>query len=108
MTVYEPPSPSQPASQEKPSTQAITALVVSILAFVTCCGVILSPVGWYLGSQELRAIAAGQSPAAGETIARVAKVLGIVGTLCLAFLLLWIFAMGGFVVISAWLNQAMR
>jgi len=93
---------------EKPSSQAITALVLSILGFVTCCGLVLSPVGWYLGSQELKAIAAGRSPAAGETIARVAQILGLVGTLLLAAALLWLFAMGGMMVVSAWLSQATR
>jgi len=101
MTVSEPLTPSEP----KPSPQAVTALVVSILGFVTCCGLILSPVGWYLGSQELRAIAAGRSPAAGETIARVAQVLGLVGTILLALALLWVFAMGGYVLLNAWLSQ---
>jgi hypothetical protein len=106
MTVTSPLPPLPEA--ERPSSQAITALVVSILGFVTCCGLILSPIGWYLGSQELRAIAAARSPQAGETIARVAQVLGIVGTILLGLALLWLFAMGGMVMVSAWMSQAMR
>src|SRR5689334_10961626 len=104
MTVTSLPPPLPEA--EKPSSQAITALVVSILGFVTCCGLILSPIGWYLGSQELRAIAAGRSPQAGETIARVAQILGIVGTVVLGLALLWLFAMGGMMMVSAWMSQA--
>ena len=102
------PSPPPLPETEKPSSQAITALVVSILGFVTCCGLILSPIGWYLGGQELRAIAAGRSPRAGETIARVAQVLGIAGTVLLGLALLWLFAMGGMMMVSAWMSQAMR
>jgi hypothetical protein len=103
MTVAQPPVPTQ-----KPSTQAVTALVISVLGLCTCCGLILSPIGWYLGGQELKAIAAGQSPAAGETIAKVAQIVGIVGTLCLALALLWIFAMGGLVVVNTWIDHAMH
>ncbi len=104
MTVAQPPAP----TQAKPSSQAVTALVISVLGLFTCCGLILSPIGWYLGTQELRAIAAGHSPAAGETIAKVAQILGLVGTLCLALALLWMFAMGGLVVVNAWIDHAMH
>jgi hypothetical protein len=110
MTVSSPPPSLPDAGPDagKPSSQAITALVLSILGFVTCCGLVLSPVGWYLGSQELKAIAAGRSPAAGETISRVAQVMGLVGTIFLGLALLWLFAMGGMMVVSAWMNQVMH
>ncbi|HXO18927.1 MAG TPA: DUF4190 domain-containing protein [Thermoanaerobaculia bacterium] len=101
MTTAEPGAPPQPG----PSTQAITALIVGILSIVTCCGVILSPIAWYLGSQELKAIRQGHSPAAGESIARVAWILGLVGTILLLFGILWTFFWGGMAVLSSFLNR---
>lgn len=90
---------------EKPSSQAITALVIGLIGIMTCCGTVLSPVAWYLGSQEQKAIREGRSPAAGESLAKIAVVLGIVGTAVLALLILWIFLMGGLAVISGVLNR---
>jgi hypothetical protein len=90
---------------EKPSSQAITALVIGLIGILTCCGTILSPVAWYLGSQEQKAIREGRSPAAGEALAKIAMILGIVGTVFLALLILWIFLMGGLAVISGYLNR---
>jgi hypothetical protein len=85
---------------ESPSSQAITALIVSLLGFVTCCH-LLSPIGWYLGRQEQKAIREGRSPKAGEVLAQVAVIVGIVGTLILAFFLFWVFFLGGMAVLSA-------
>jgi hypothetical protein len=82
------------------SSQAITALVVSILGFVTCC-FLLSPIGWYLGRQEQKAIREGRSPTAGESLAQIAAVLGIVGTLVMIFVLFWVFFFGGLAFLSA-------
>ncbi|HWN45040.1 MAG TPA: DUF4190 domain-containing protein [Thermoanaerobaculia bacterium] len=85
---------------ESASSQAITALVVSILGFVTCC-LLLSPIGWYLGRQEQKAIREGRSPKAGESLAQIAVVLGIVGTFVMIFFLFWVFFFGGMAVLSA-------
>ncbi|HEX5719748.1 MAG TPA: DUF4190 domain-containing protein [Thermoanaerobaculia bacterium] len=89
---------------ESASSQAITALVVSILGFVTCC-LLLSPIGWYLGRQEQKAIREGRSPKAGESLAQIAVVLGIVGTLVMIFFLFWVFFLGGMAVLSALANR---
>lgn len=89
---------------ESPSSQAITALVVSLLGFVTCC-LLLSPIGWYLGRQEQKAIAEGRSPKAGEVLAQIAVVVGIVGTLMLVFFVFWVFFFGGLAVLSALANR---
>jgi hypothetical protein len=86
------------------SSQAITALVVSILGFVTCC-LLLSPIGWYLGRQEQKAIREGRSPKAGESLAQIAVVLGIVGTFMMIFFLFWVFFFGGMAVLSALANR---
>lgn len=88
---------------ESASSQAITALVVSLLGFVTCC-FLLSPIGWYLGRQEQKAIREGRSPKAGESLAQIAVVAGIVGTIVLVFFLFWV-VLGGFAVLSAFLSE---
>lgn len=90
---------------DKPSSQAITALVIGLIGILTCCGTVLSPVAWYLGVQEQKAIREGRSPAAGEALAKIAVVLGIVGTAVLVLLTLWIFLMGGLAIISGFLSQ---
>lgn len=95
-------SPEQPPA---PSSQAITSLVLGIVSYVTCC-LLLSPVAWYIGRQELNAIRAGRSPAAGESLAQVGMILGIIGTLLLAMALFWIFLFGGLAVLSAMFSAA--
>lgn len=82
------------------SSQAITALILSLLGFVTCCH-LLSPIAWYLGRQESKAIREGRAPKAGEVLAQLATILGIVGTLVLVFFVFWIFFFGGLAVLSA-------
>jgi hypothetical protein len=95
------PTPQQPSA----STQAIVALVVGLVGVMTCCGMPLAPVAWYLGNQELKAISEGRSPAAGNGMAMAAKILGMVGTLLMAVIAVWICFMGGFVILQAWLGS---
>lgn len=87
-----------PGQQQSASTQAITALVLGILG-VICCG-LLAPVAWYLGNQELKAIREGRSPMAGEALAKIGMILGIIGTVLLVLTMLWIFFAGGMAVIQ--------
>ena len=89
---------------ESASSQAITALILSLLGFATCCH-LLSPIAWYLGRQEQNAIREGRSPKAGESLAQIAVVLGIVGTLILVFFAFWVFFFGGLAVLSALANR---
>ena len=89
---------------ESASSQALTALILSLLGFVTCCH-LLSPIAWYLGRQEQKAIREGRSPKAGETLAQIAVILGIVGTLILVFFLFWLIFLGGLAVLSALANR---
>ena len=81
MSISSPPPP-QMMAQQSASTQAITSLILGILG-VICCG-LMAPIAWYIGSQELKAIQAGLSPAAGDGLARAGMILGIVGTILLA------------------------
>ena len=86
------------AAPDKPSSQAVTALVLGLLGFV-CCQ-ILGPVAWYLGNQEQRSIREGRSSAAGQGFATAGVILGIIGTVLLVFSLFWIFAMGGLAIVG--------
>jgi hypothetical protein len=75
------------------SSQPTIALVLGILS-ILCCP-ILGPIAWYIGSQELKNIAAGSADASGEGLARAGKILGIVGTIFIVFWILWIALWGG-------------
>ncbi len=101
MTVA-PPLPPQPQAQSA-STQAITSLVLGIVGLV-CCG-LAAPFAWYFGNQELKAILAGASPAAGEGMAKAGKILGIIGTVILLLTLLWVFVGGGMAFLEAMRNR---
>jgi hypothetical protein len=98
MTVAKPEPP--PSA----SSQALTSLILGILGFVTCC-LLLSPIAWYLGRQELRAIREGRSAAAGEVFANIGRILGIVGTVLMGFAAFWIFFLGGMAVLSGIINR---
>ena len=96
-----PPPP--PTAAPAASSQAITALVLSVLG-VLCTYGLLSPIAWYLGNQELRAIREMRSPAAGEGYATAAKILGIIGTVYLGLMILWIVVFGGLAVVSSMMS----
>lgn len=88
-------NPGQPQSA---SSQAIASLVLAILSFF-CCP-LLAPIAWYLGSQEIKAIREGRSPSAGEGIAKVGMILGILGTVWMVLVALWIFFAGGLAILQ--------
>ncbi|HVS00811.1 MAG TPA: DUF4190 domain-containing protein [Thermoanaerobaculia bacterium] len=90
MTIPNPP-------QQSASSQAITALVLSILG-LPCC--LLGPIGWYLGNQELKAVREGRSPAAGEGLAQAAVIIGIIATVLAALQLIWVFFFGGLAILA--------
>ena len=96
MTVPEPPAVPTGTGA---STQALTALIVGILGIVSCC-YLLSPVAWYIGSQEIKAIREGRSPAEGEVLANVGRILGIVGTVLMVLSVVWLVFMGGLAVLA--------
>jgi hypothetical protein len=87
------------------STQAITAFVVGLLGVVPCSGFLLGPIAWFLGSQEIESIRQGRTPAAGERLARAARILGRIGTALLAVLLVWLLALGGFATLTRFLHR---
>ncbi|MDX2040721.1 MAG: DUF4190 domain-containing protein [Acidobacteriota bacterium] len=83
--VYQSSFAGQPAVQGSASGRAIASMVLSILGLVMCAFFTSIP-GMILGKMEMNAIAAGQAPRAGETLAKVGYYLGIAGTViyCLA------------------------
>ncbi len=85
------------------STQAIASLVLGILSLI-CCP-LLAPIAWFIGNQELKAVREGRSPAAGEGIAKAGLILGIIGTIWMILVALWIFLWGGMAVLSALANS---
>lgn len=93
-------NPGQPQSA---STQAIMSLVLGILSFV-CCP-ILAPIAWFIGNQEVKAIREGRSPVAGEGIAKAGMIIGIVGTVWMVLVALWIFFWGGMAVFQAMMHR---
>lgn len=98
-----PPAP-PPAATQSASSQAITALILGISGFLFCQ--LLGPFAWYLGNQEVRAIREGRSPRAGESLATIGKVLGIVATILLILIPLVIIAMGGMAFLAALFGAA--
>jgi len=99
-----PPSYEYLPPQQSASTNAIVSLVLGILG-VVCCS-LMAPIAWYpIGNQEVKAIQAGSSPAAGDGLARAGMILGIVGVVVFGLQLIWIFFMGGMVMLSAFADQ---
>jgi len=89
-----PPPPTTPTSG-----RATTSLVLGIIGFL-CCQ-LCAPFAWYIGSQELKAIKAGQSSAAGQGTAMAGMILGIIGTVLMVLGILWILFFGGLAVLGA-------
>ena len=88
-----------PVSSQYEKSKAVTALVLSILG-ILCCGP-LSVIAWVLANTERKAIREGRRPQDGDTLATIALILGIIGTIFLAFGLVWIFFMGGLAILGA-------
>lgn len=77
------------------STAALVLGIIGLLGNVgsCCCCLSLflglcSPVAWYMGHQELQAIAAGRSPVGGAGNAKAGMVCGIIGTILLGLYVL--------------------
>jgi ribosomal protein L40E len=88
--IYQSSYANQSAIQGSASGRAIASMVMSILGLVMCAFFTSIP-GMILGKMEMNAIAAGQAPRAGETLAKVGFYLGIAGTViyCLGGIL-WV------------------
>lgn len=78
--------PQMPVSSG-PSGRAVASLILGILSLI-CMGFLTGIPAIILGSMELKAIKRGEATQAGEGIAKVGYILGIIGTVltCLAVL----------------------
>jgi hypothetical protein len=85
------------------TSKGIAILVLGIVG-LACCP-LTAPVAWVLGRQELQAIRAGLAPPGNHALAQIGMVLGVLGTVLLAFGLLWVFAFGGLAALSGLLNH---
>lgn len=67
------------------SAKAITALILGVLSLI-CCGFFTGIPAIFVGKSEMNAIKEGRSAAAGESVAKIGYILGIIGTAltCLA------------------------
>lgn len=96
-------TPNSYPTQQKASSQAVTALVLGIVGIV-CCQ-LCAPVAWYMGGQELKAVREGRAPIAGEGMAKAGQILGIIGTILLVLSILWIVFWGGMAVVQGLANS---
>ena len=81
------------------NSQATMALVLGILGLI-CCN-LLGPFAWIVANKELQGIDAGRLPESNRGMAQVAKILGIIGTIFLALVLLWVVLFGGLATLGA-------
>ena len=91
----------QPPVQYPESSQATTALVLSILGLVLCW--VLPPVAWVIANGELRGIAEGRRDPNGRGMATAARIMGIIGTVLLIIgigIFLLVFISSGDVIID--------
>ena len=91
------PTPGPPAVYPEES-KAVVALVLSILGLFVCG--VLSPAGWYYGRQETEAIDAGRRDPSKRDMATAGKVIGIIGTAILAFIVLGVLLAVGIAIVS--------
>jgi hypothetical protein len=86
------PAPSAGPSANT-STRAVAALVCA-LAGLICCPV-TSPLAWWLGWSEVRAVRRGASTADDSTLAAISMWLGVLGTALGLILLVALLVVGG-------------
>jgi hypothetical protein len=58
-----------------------------------------------MGGQELKAVQEGRSSIASQGMAKAGQILGIIGTIWMVVVALWIFFMGGMAVLQGLRNQ---
>lgn len=76
-----------PTTLPPPSARGILSVVLALLGLAACG--IFSPVAWWLGSAELATLRA-RGVRRDEPVARVGQVLGIIGTVLFAPVILFL------------------
>ena len=61
--------------------RGVGVLVLGILAVVTGLGIILGPIAWVMGNNDLTEIRAGRMDAEGEGMVNAGRICGIIGTI---------------------------
>ena len=64
--------------------ESSNATLVLVLGIVGLFFNILSPVAWYLGNEEVKAIDGGRRAPENRSVANAGRILGIIGTVLLA------------------------
>jgi len=67
-------------------SQTVLVFVLGLCGLVICQ--LLGPVAWYLGNQELAGIDAGRRPADQRGLAQAGRIMGIVGSVLIALLVI--------------------
>lgn len=95
---YQPPPgyPGVPPQVWPEQSQAVLALVMSIVGLVVCSG-LLCPVGWYYANQELQGIDAGRRDPTKRDMATAGKIIGMIGT---GLLILGLLFFVGFIIFA--------
>jgi hypothetical protein len=71
-------------------SRAGTILALGILSLVVCS--ILGPIAWAMGNEELRRIAAGQTPPDAQGNVTGGRICGIIGTVIMILALVGVLA----------------
>ena len=102
MSTQQPPV--APSSEPPRSSKATTILVIGIISII-CCQ-IAGPVAWYMGRQELSQIRAGAVSMQDEGTAKIGMILGMISSILLMLVLLWVIFFGGLAFLAALADQA--
>ncbi len=77
----QPPSRRREAREMLPPHRGVVILVLGILSLVSCCfGLILGPIAWIMGNNDLQEIRAGRMDREGEGMTNAGRICGIIGT----------------------------
>jgi hypothetical protein len=81
-----------PPPDHPQSTLALVLGLVGVIgAFILCLPLVVAPFAWVIGHGALKDIRASQGRLGGESNARTGMILGIIGTVLLILIALFIF-----------------
>ena len=83
-----------PHRSQSHRNRGVLSLALGLFGLLVCQ--LVSPIAWYLGWQELRAIRRGQAPPTDKGYAKAGMILGIIGSFLLvigfvALALVWVY-----------------
>ena len=98
-----PPPMGGPGAVDHP--KGMTILVLGILSLVCC-----SPLGiaaWLMGNSALKEIDAQPGRYGNRQIVQIGRILGIIGTILLAFTVIWFVFLGGLAAVRGGFDSSM-